>query len=794
MKESKIKYYVSLEGDDKWSGTAPDHIGGGRGPFRTIIRAKEEVRYAIMQGMNSDIKVFIRGGNYNLEKPLIFDEVDGGRDGYKVIYTNYCKEVPFINGGKIIKGWSKYNEKIYMIEVGEGIDFNTLYENSIKANKARYPLKGYNKVTEMVDDYSRCKFRFGVEDLPLLKDTDGLQAYLWPGGREGDWNWYTNTINIADIDYNQRVISLKNKAIYDIGCGSRYFIQNSLELLTEPGEFYYDREVGILYYQPRKLPIEDQKIIIPMMDRIIQFKGNSRQNPVSDICMNGLTIGYSDLNEEIIKVKTEDSCQNLKGAIQMENVVGIEIKNCHIHNTGLHGIYLKGLSRNNKIYGNYIEYIGHTGIQIEGIAEPECFSSRENEISNNYIHDTGQLVGHGAGIQLIQSGKNIISHNRIDNTPRYSISLKSYRLKKDITDEERQRDNILYTGYNRDNIIEYNDVSRANIDSQDTGAIEIWGGSAGNIIRNNHIHDCNIYLSFGFAIYLDDCADFCRVENNLIEGLQKEGKGRLLYAIYAKGIEDIIVNNIIADNNVYRAALGTFEMNNPNRDLESKKNIIYNSGDIYYFQNWGDNRFAISDYNLFYNNEGKYCILNEVRYQENQYKEMGGIEDIEWNEIEFDEWQEMYQGRHDNNSIIDAPSFINPDIGDYRLRYDSPVYQLGFEDIEYASIGLKDDFMYRDKSDQLNRVFAGVQGQESRGHIALKIGQNIQLSIKARTASGYISDLSEAKFIFKSNQPEVFKINEDGILTTYKAGTVRAKVSVIKAGVKRSVVFDVIVN
>ena len=70
-------------------------------------------------------------------------------------------------------------------------------------------------------------------------------------------------------------------------------------------------------------------------------------------------------------------------------------------------------------------------------------------------------------------------------------------------------------------MVEYNDLSHANTDSQDTGVFESWGPGLDNMVRNNRVRDSEIRFSFGFGIYLDDASNRMTVERNLVHGLQR---------------------------------------------------------------------------------------------------------------------------------------------------------------------------------------------------------------------------------------------------------------------------------
>ena len=689
--ENAVVYFVSTTGCDTNTGLTVDQ------PFKTVHKAKEAVRKLLHGNMSSDVVVYLRGGEYYLEKPLIFDEGDSGRNGYKVIYCNYPDEVPVINGGYCVSQWEQHDRHVYKTKIEDGKLFNILYENGLFATKARYPKNGYIRTAAANPDALKKSFCF-QEDLPYIENADDLQVYLWPGGPDGEWNWYAHVMNVQQVDYDEHRLDLQHEAEYEIGKGSRYYIQGAKQLITQPGEFYLDKQENMLYYYPMNVPIEKQEVVIPRMRVAVGFNGKSESNPVRGIVWSGIGIRNTDIEEETINVSTdlqEGGCS----AVHIENAEDITITHCKIYNAGYHGIYLKGYAQNNRISNNLIYNIGNTGVQLEGAGETLNFINRKNVIENNCIHHTGWLVGHGAGIMLIHSGENSVRHNRIYHTPRYSISMKSICPSilsgKTIDGMEVTEENTELFCHTRKNVIEYNDLSKANLDSQDTGVIESWGRNADNIIRYNYIHDSNIYFSFGFGIYIDDAGLRFTIQGNVIAGLQKEGGGKLLYAIYDKGYQDRICNNVMVNNRVFRAAIGTFEMVEKNKGIYSENNIMVDSGDIYYFQNWDNDRFAYSNRNLFWNKEGRYGILNEIRDYVWGSKELGGIEGIKWNTLDLKEWGDVGGKGFDKDSLIADPLFEAPETGDFRLRYDSPAYSLGFQAIDYGEIGLKKSFPFK---------------------------------------------------------------------------------------------------
>lgn len=162
-----------------------------------------------------------------------------------------------------------------------------------------------------------------------------------------------------------------------------------------------------------------------------------------------------------------------------------------------------------------------------------------NQVTNNYIHHCGRLVGHGGGIFIWASGHNTISHNLIHNMPRYGICIKGERwggnYGQKIGDETVTEENHWDFVHSRENHIKFNHIHSVNQDSEDSGFISCWGTGKGNLIHNNLLHHCRRTLGgLSMAIYLDDAADYFTVTNNLVYDIQGGDRGRC-FPIYAKG-------------------------------------------------------------------------------------------------------------------------------------------------------------------------------------------------------------------------------------------------------------------
>ncbi|MCJ8014217.1 carbohydrate-binding protein [Paenibacillus sp. KQZ6P-2] len=477
-------FYVAPNGSDSNPGTQEQ-------PFATLAKARDAVR-AINSNMTGDIYVYIASGNYYVNSPISFDERDSGTNGFQVIYTNLdgLGTAKFIGGNKVTSAWNLVTRtgadadlpasaagNVYKTYVGTGIQFNTLYVNDSRAVMARtknlnvdprFPASQTDYMRSAGGGISTLIYNSSDIDATSLAGLVNAQArgeldaqvYMWDGGY---WDWMTDTIPLSGINTSTRTLTFKTdpknaaayRPKYATGTNARYFLQGNLGFLDQPGEYYFNKTTGYLYYYPLagSGSIENQDIVIPAVKKIIDIKGASRTSMVSHITFNGLEFKDTDFSDYYsygwnwgdggvgvgfyppsAAGSTQPSyCEQTErvefqvGVITLTNTSNITISNSHIKNAGMFGIELYLANQYTNINNSLIEYTGHGGVNIEGgypgvggDANGDGYS-HHNTVTNTMIHDAGQLVGQSAGITVNNSGYNTFSHLEIYNSPRRGI-------------------------------------------------------------------------------------------------------------------------------------------------------------------------------------------------------------------------------------------------------------------------------------------------------------------------------------------------------------------------------------
>jgi len=740
-------------------------------PTDELSSVLKAVRKAVPT-MDRDLTVTFRGGDYYLEQPLVLDAAFSGRNGHRVVFRSSPGERAVLHGGARVGWWEPWLDSpqpgtIFRTKLTRSHGFNSLYVGGRRAVCARYPKKvgdtaprgQYQVGAFTVYEDRHRHMGFAPGDLPRVASVADLQIYLWPGEDDGR-NWHQDTLKVTTLDYEKGIVSWDQPSDWGAGKGSRYFIQGALELLTEPGEYYHDRQAGYLYYWPREgEDLTTAEVVTPLMPTVFCLKGTEAE-PVRNVTLEGLSVCDGDLPDQYGFTTVA------QGLVYLENAEGIVVQGCEIANSGWHGIHLFGRVRNNEISGNDIHHSGHTGIQIEDLPRGGLGPYRNSHarILNNRVFASGEVVGYASSMELIDTGHNHIAHNRLEHSPRYALGMSSMshdRLVGKTAWDGRLVDmqNVTDYQHSRNNVIEYNDLLDANRDSQDTGILETWCPGTGNVFHANYLHDSNIYFSFGTGLYLDDCANDLRVTDNLICGLQKEGSGSLGSVVVAKGIGDTIENNVLVDNLVAPGggALGTTDMalRRENHHQSVRKNLFVRCGaNAHVFSTWDDDRYSSCNRNLYW-----------------AETPMGvtGVDNIP-EFLPMDQWQACHQGLYDGNSLVEDPGLMDAASRDYRLRYDSRAHLLGIHDPDYRAMGLKSDFP-RATADTLDRLFLFSSENPRASFVRLERGEALRLQLSARTARGFLLEtLGSTPVDWQCSDSRVAQVRPDGTVQAVSGG------------------------
>jgi hypothetical protein len=534
-------YYVAPQGDDLGPGSLAQ-------PFRTIDRARAAARAALPRAQG-DVVVFLRGGVYSLERPLVFDAADSGVAERQIVYRAYPGEQPVLSGGVPITGWTQ--EGRWWRAPAPLREFRQLWVNGRLARRARGPAPP------------------GMELLPP-------NTYRVPGAALAQWKNPDALELIYDIQWQRNI--LKVHAAERAGAATLLrmaepwftlarlkegkqidlptFLENALELLDQPGEWYHDAAARTLYYLPRDgeaMPAAE--VIAPRLERLLEIRG-TLDAPVRHLRFEGIAfahagwtepsrIGHVDLQANFRVMPQNLIARSGHGGAETggepalfsplfgearkspANVVlhaaaHIRFERCRFVHLGGAGIDLEYGSAHNVISGSVFRDIAGTAIQIGDVtdhhpADPRAVV-RNNSVVNCLIEDAANYYLAGVGIFAGYTAGTRLAHNEIRDLPYSGISV---GWGWGETDEGGGAYWLPFRYAAptpaRDNLIEYNHIHRVCRTLWDGAGIYTLGNQPGTVIRGNYVHD---NPGWPGGIYLDEGSGYIEVTGNLVHGVQ----------------------------------------------------------------------------------------------------------------------------------------------------------------------------------------------------------------------------------------------------------------------------------
>lgn len=550
----QAEFYVSPSGNDS-------NDGSFALPFKTITKAQEIVRNNISGGMTGDVNVYLQNGTYQITETLNFNQSDNGRDGHSVIYKAHPGHAPVVDGGYKIdpSSWIPHDGQIWKCKPGVG-EFRQLYvvtkegknHNTPKPNAGTIDDAPYagrpTSLSVQTSTYDgsgnwerraiRAREKVPEDTFTLESDGHGYKVSNGFWSNLSEWKtpssntiseqlhyakdlefvyhmlWCLRRIPVYLVDEyeGQNRIVMQQPAFhfarhqgYGVNLGDwpditqPDWIENAYGLLNEPGEWYYDRFTGWLYYWPLdcEAPPNSTNIefTVPRVQTLVEMNG-SKTSPVENIFFEGITFkhatwlrpshhpaGFIDWQANVIYNYDDDfdgkTDERSPAAVVVSYANNITFERCVFTKLGSAGLDLYIGCQNSTVRGCTFDDISGTGINVGNYkpiynnSDPEV--PRNNSIINNYITNIAVEFKGGHAIWTGYTNSCRIEHNEISGTAYSALGLGwGWSAAKTICGN---------------NSIQYNHITNYMMELQDGGAIYMLSQQNGTRVQYNRIHD-----------------------------------------------------------------------------------------------------------------------------------------------------------------------------------------------------------------------------------------------------------------------------------------------------------------
>ena len=672
-------FYVATDGNDTWSGKlgepTPEKTDG---PFRTLERARDEVRRrkASETRTAKGVTVVVRAGVYAFARTFTLEAEDSGTPEVPVMYQGCPGEKVTLAGGPTVPPEAfepvmdaKVLERldpaargqVFQADLGTlGItDLSSfpvryqgapaapeLFFNDQRMTLARWPNEGWTTITRIIAP--------GSWSAPPTCDTSTEGGvFEYEGDRPARWNveagvwlhgywcfdWHDEVIRVKSVDRERHQITLAAPSQYGIKPRNpsprRWCALNLLEELDRPGEYFIDRNTGVLYFWP-PAPLPGARIVLSTL--------------------KGPIVAVRDATGVVLRGFIVEA--TLGNGIEVSGGSGVRIQACEVRNTRELGINVSGGTAH-KVQACDVHDTGTGGIRLSG-GNRKTLTPAGHEAVNNHIWRFSRHKPTYSNALLLQGVGNRAAHNLIHDAPHQAIGVRG-----------------------NDHIFEYNIVHHVCMETDDCGAYYKGRNPScrGNIIRYNFWHHIGSPMGHGnAAVYFDDGDGGDTVFGNIFFRCGEPGKGRFGTVFSHGGHDNLAENNIFIE---CRRALGSAPWN----DKRWKEAVNGGHGCDWQTRLLKEVDITRPPYTTRYP-----ALVGFINPRPGQPRVNRAVHNliVMCADVSSGNWQVPPE----DNWITDRdPGFVNAAKGDFRLKGNSQVFAKlpGFEPIPFEKIGLVED-------------------------------------------------------------------------------------------------------
>lgn len=582
------KIFVSAVGDDSGDGSEEE-------PLRTLEKAID-VANEMREDSDKLIEILLREGTYSVTNTIKI--INSQKDDTLLKISAYQDEKVTINAGVDIS--------LSAMSIADSDFTNAIIDKPNAGSVLQYNLKD-----AQIEDLGEISLRGH-----LISDEKEAQAELslngevqklagWPNGeytglikptdsneygkrtksgiangcsfqvnydRPSQWSkpeqaWLSGTIGpnyefdyypVSRFDSEEKRVYLSRGALEKYYTDPYYRFENVPEELDEPGEYYIDRQSGMLYFYPPEDAPKDSVLTITMSTPTLDVSGKA-PNSMFRI-ENSKNIVFENL---IFK-------GGRGSAITGKNNSNIQFINCEINSFGENGIRFDA-STDIKISDCKIHDVGQDGILFVSCGNYKTLSPSNIVVSNNDIYNFARLersykTGIDFGYRCVGA---TAANNHIHNGPHAGMIF--YGVNNDIYGNEF--DNL---------VTEFSDMDALYCNNSN------YPWERGNKIHNNYFHDIGKSSMNGRhqinvrAIRTDNRGCGLNIYENLFYNIGDGGNGNGnngIGAITAEGTRNRIFNNLFVDcNEAYFNTLQYKEIENADDGTLYPDTVINSSG------------------------------------------------------------------------------------------------------------------------------------------------------------------------------------------------------------------------
>ncbi len=642
---------------------SPEGREGATGARNTPLGSLGAARDAAKKLAGKEpVTIHVADGVYYLPQTLVLTPEDSGSEKHPVVYQAVNEGQAVLSGGlKLDLDWKPAENGIFTAFTPEGLAIDQLFVDGKRQRMARYPDFDANQPTAAYQGFAADAF--SRERAARWTNPVGGYIHAMHVGRWGGYHYRITGRNPdGSVAYEGGWQNNRQMGMHE----EFRMVENILEELDAPGEWFHDAAERILYFMPEAgTEITKAAVEVVRLRHLIEFRGNATR-PVRYIAFKGFVFRHAartfmDTREPLLR---SDWAIYRGGAILLDGTENVSILDSVFDQPGGNAVFVNNYNRRAVIKGCHIHDAGASGVCFVGdpaaVRHPLFEYGQTHDLTKidrtpgpktpDYpaecvvedclIHGIGRVERQPAGVQISMSYKITVRDTSIYDCARAGINISE--------------------GTWGGHLIERCDVFDTVLETEDHGSFNSWGRDRFwisnhrgvsepevkkdprlpflDVIEPITIRDSRWRCDHGWDIDLDDGSSNYVLSNNLMlaGGLKfREGYGR-------KAFNNILVNNGFHPHVWFDESDSVF-----------RHNIVMKAhAPIGQPAGWG----KLVDENLFFSEADRLRHLDS-----------GG----------------------DSRSVAGDPMFMDPAAGDFRVKDGSPALKIGFRNFPMDQFGVK---------------------------------------------------------------------------------------------------------
>ncbi len=651
-------------------------VEGGNGtrdlPFATVEQAKAKAKELRANGIREKITVWIAEGTYIFEDTLVFDSTDAEN----VVYRACPNEKVEFSGAVNVSDWSEDIQngvRVFTAEIPENLYFDAVTKDGKVLPKTRYPETGYLTIEK--EDHSDALFttentfwEYTLCDKAFV----GNSSYN-PAEIKNVENvivrilhyWVNDLHYLTDYDAKTNKYYIENPAGMTIKTGDRYYFENVYTQLDSPGEWYFDIELGKLYYVPQDgETVENTVLNVCVNDKLISMSEN-KNIEFFGITFCNTNFSYPEKLDDTgwlsaYGIRFPQAEIDVEGAVEVTNADGINFTNCNFFNIGNTALKFNKYVKNSAVKSCYFKNIGANGVFVHGENAAENEKITENiTVYDNKIESYGRNWQAAIGVLITHARNCTVGNNEISDGYYTAISVGwVWGYDYSVTENIKIQDNLIYN------------IGQGWL--SDMGGIYTLGKQAGTVISGNVIYDVAADSGKGgyggWGIYLDEGSSEMLVENNLVYNCGSQS----FHIHYGK--DNLVRNNIFALSGKSQMRISR---NEEHKQIHLESNIFLTDNNAAYVVSAENN--STDNNNLYWDlHNGKYvysAVTDNYKLPDKMYDSIAKMAGIHV------------------NAVYENPQFKDAANGDFRIaESNEAIKKIGFEVWDYTKAGTASAF------------------------------------------------------------------------------------------------------